>query len=107
MVVSATLAPPTGARIVAGSPGYSIRLDSETAPHTTQGVMVGDYISTSFLAGQQRVVDAFAIGFPPPAPGQFNEPMFSALEKLRGGTNSAGKSSTVFSGGAPDICTTF
>ena len=31
---------------------------------TTQGVMVGDYISTSFLAGQQRVVGAFAIGFP-------------------------------------------
>jgi hypothetical protein len=32
---------------------------------TNQGAMVGDYISTSFLAGQQRVVGAFAIGFPP------------------------------------------
>jgi hypothetical protein len=36
---------------------------------TTQGVMVGDYISTSFLAGQQRVVGAFAIGRAPSPDG--------------------------------------
>lgn len=56
---------------------------------TTQGAMVGDYISTSFLAGQQRVVNAFAIGFEPPSEGLFDEPMFVALEKVRGGTNRA------------------
>jgi BNR repeat-like domain len=74
---------------------------------TTQGVMVGDYISTSFLAGQQRVVDAFAIGFEPPAAGQFDEPMFSALEQVRGGTNRAGNPPTLSNGSAPDVYTTF
>ncbi|MBO0682945.1 MAG: exo-alpha-sialidase [Candidatus Dormibacteraeota bacterium] len=54
---------------------------------TNQGVMVGDYISTSFLAGQQRVVNAFAVGFAPGADGQFNEPMFSALEHVRPGSS--------------------
>jgi hypothetical protein len=55
---------------------------------TTQGAMVGDYISTSFLAGQQRVLNGFAIGFAPTPDGPLNEPMFSALEKVRPGTNS-------------------
>jgi hypothetical protein len=54
---------------------------------TTQGAMVGDYISTSFLAGQQRVLNAFAIGLPPTPDGLLNEPMFSATEKVRPGTN--------------------
>jgi hypothetical protein len=54
---------------------------------TTQGVMVGDYISTSFLAGQQRVLPAFAVGFPPSGAADFDEPMFSAIEKVRGGVN--------------------
>jgi hypothetical protein len=54
---------------------------------TTQGVMVGDYISTSFLAGQQRVLPAFAVGFPPSGGAAFDEPMFSAIEKVRGGVN--------------------
>ena len=54
---------------------------------TTQGAMVGDYISTSFLAGQQRVIGAIAIGFPPPSAGTFNEPMFAALQKVRPGVN--------------------
>jgi hypothetical protein len=48
--------------------------------------MVGDYISTSFLAGQQRVLNAFAIGFAPSASGVFNEPMFSGIEKVRAGS---------------------
>ena len=69
--------------------------------------MVGDYISTSFLAGQQRVVNAFAIGFPPAADGTLDEPMFSALEKIRGGTNAAGRPATVFAGSAPEVNTTF
>jgi hypothetical protein len=54
---------------------------------TTQGAMVGDYISTSFLAGQQRVLNAFAIGLPPTPDGLLNEPMFSATQKVRPGTN--------------------
>src|SRR6266487_7046017 len=54
---------------------------------TTQGAMVGDYISTSFLAGQQTVIGAIAIGFPPPSAGTFNEPMFAALQKVRPGVN--------------------
>jgi hypothetical protein len=58
---------------------------------TTQGAMVGDYISTAFLAGQQRVIGAIAIGFPPPSTGMFDEPMFAALQNLRPGTNRAGK----------------
>ena len=57
---------------------------------TTQGAMVGDYISTSFLAGQQRVIGAIAVGFPPPSSGQaFNEPMFAALQKVRPGVDAA------------------
>jgi hypothetical protein len=54
---------------------------------TTQGAMVGDYMSTSFLAGQQRVLNAFPIGFAPTTNGLLNEPMFSAAEKVRPGTN--------------------
>jgi hypothetical protein len=52
---------------------------------TNQGVMVGDYISTSFLAGEQRVLPAFAVGLPPRPGAAFEEPMFSAIEKVRGG----------------------
>jgi hypothetical protein len=33
----------------------------------------GDYICTSFLAGQQRVLNAFAIGFAPTTNGLLNE----------------------------------
>jgi hypothetical protein len=58
---------------------------------TTQGAMVGDYISTSFLAGQQRVIGAIAIGFPPPATRAFDEPMFGASQKVRTGANHAGR----------------
>lgn len=52
---------------------------------TNQGVMAGDYISTSFLAGQQRVVGAFPIGMPPTSGGLLDEPMFAGLEFVRGG----------------------
>jgi hypothetical protein len=37
--------------------------------------MVGDYISTSLVAGQQRVIGAFAIGLAPSPDGLLNEPM--------------------------------
>jgi hypothetical protein len=74
---------------------------------TTQGAMTGDYISTSFLAGQQRVVGVFAWGFPNPAPGLFNEPMFAALEKVRSGTNRTGADSVVAGGAAETPGTTF
>src|SRR6266487_5221226 len=74
---------------------------------TTQGAMVGDYISTSFLAGQQRVVNAFAVGSPPSPDGTLDEPMFSALEKLRGGTNHTGAPPVLFAGNAPEPQTTF
>ena len=63
---------------------------------TTQGRMVGDYISTSFLAGQQRVLDAFAIGFAPAPDGTFNEPMFSGIEKVRSGDHSTNPDPVVF-----------
>jgi BNR repeat-like domain len=56
---------------------------------TTQGFMVGDYISTSFLAGQQRVLNGIAIGFPPNGT-LLNEPMFSALVNVRTGANHMG-----------------
>jgi hypothetical protein len=69
---------------------------------TNQGVMVGDYISTSFLAGQQRVIGVFAAGFAPAADGSLNEPMFAALEPLRAGTNRTTTSPAV-STGAPDL----
>jgi BNR repeat-like domain len=62
---------------------------------TTQGAMVGDYISTSFLAGQQRVVGAIAIGSAPSG-GQFDEPMFAGLEKIRSGVNRTSDDSVLF-----------
>jgi hypothetical protein len=74
---------------------------------TTQGAMVGDYISTSFLAGQQRVANAFAISFQPSPDSLFDEPMFAALEKVRPGTRPAGKPSVLFTGGVPAPNTTF
>lgn len=70
---------------------------------TTQGVMVGDYISTSFLAGQQRVVNAFAVGFQPSGDNAFDEPMFAALEKVRAGTNAVGNPQVLFNGTAQPI----
>ncbi|HEV2260154.1 MAG TPA: sialidase family protein [Streptosporangiaceae bacterium] len=74
---------------------------------TTQGVMVGDYISFSSLAGQQRVVSAFAIGFAPSADGLFNEPMFAGLEKVRTGTNRATTTPAANTGTANTITTAF
>ena len=67
--------------------------------------MVGDYISFSSLAGQQRVVSAFAIGFAPSADGLFNEPMFAGLEKVRTGTNRTTTTPAVNTGTANTVTT--
>jgi hypothetical protein len=74
---------------------------------TTQGFMVGDYISTSFLAGQQRVVGAFAIGFAPSANGVLNEPMFAGFEKVRGGVNRSSNNPVLFTGAPFEPSTPF
>jgi len=65
---------------------------------TSQGAMVGDYISTSFLAGQQRVIGAFAIGAAPASSTLLDEPMFAGLEKVRGGGNRASSDPVRFTG---------
>lgn len=74
---------------------------------TNQGSMVGDYISTSFLAGQQRVVSAFAVGFPPSSDGLLNEPMYAGLAKVRAGVNHTRNNSVLFNGAAEAPSTTF
>ena len=74
---------------------------------TTQGFMVGDYISTSFLAGRQRVVGAFAIGFAPSSHRVLNEPMYAGLEKVRVGVNRTRSSSVLFNGAAATPSRTF
>jgi hypothetical protein len=74
---------------------------------TNQGVMVGDYISTSFLAGKQRVVGSFAIGFPPTPDGLFNEPMFAGLQKVRGGTNPTANDQVLAGGNAETNSTAY
>jgi len=74
---------------------------------TTQGVMVGDYISTSFLAGQQRVADAFAIGFAPSTDGLLKEPMFAGLQKVRGGVSRTRNDPVLFAGAAVTPSTPF
>jgi hypothetical protein len=74
---------------------------------TTQGVMVGDYISTSFLAGQQRVVGALAIGHPPTPGGLLNEPMYAGLQKVRGGVSHTRHDPVLFTGAAAAPSTPF
>jgi hypothetical protein len=74
---------------------------------TTQGRMVGDYISTSFLAGQQRVVGVFAIGHPPTPDGLLNEPMYAGLQKVRGGMGHTRHDPVRFTGPAAAPSTPF
>jgi hypothetical protein len=83
----------------------SPRMQLDWLAPTTQGVMVGDYISTSFLAGQQRAVGIIAIGLQPGSDGLLNEPMFAGLEKVRGGTSrmSAATSAAVGPAEAPSL----
>jgi hypothetical protein len=60
------------------------------APVGARGVMVGDYISTSFLAGQQRAIGVFASASAPSG-GLLNEAMFAGPEKIRTGVAPAGQ----------------
>jgi BNR repeat protein len=63
---------------------------------TSQGAMVGDYISTSFVA-PRHAVGAFAIGFPMNG-SLFNEPMFAGLETVTGGSAGVGSPAVLFGG---------
>jgi BNR repeat-like domain len=63
---------------------------------TSQGAMVGDYISTSFVA-PRHAVGAIAIGFPLNG-SLFNEPMFAGLETITGGSAGAGSPAVLFIG---------
>ena len=67
---------------------------------TNQGVMVGDYISTSFLAGEQRVIGVFASASAPGADGTLNEPISAALEHVRSGSLKAASTPAVITGEA-------
>jgi hypothetical protein len=64
---------------------------------TTQGAMVGDYISTSFLAGQKQAIGAFAIASAPSGT-VFNEAMFAGLQNVTGGTTPTAESPAVITG---------
>ena len=67
--------------------------------------MVGDYISTSFVA-PGHAVGVFAIGFPMNG-SLFNEPMFAGLEKVRTGTNRAATTPAATTGTANTVTTAF
>jgi hypothetical protein len=70
---------------------------------TTQGGMVGDYISTSFLVGGERAVPVFAVGLTPTDGAALNEPMSSAVEEVRGGHLPLGDDPVVFTGGTSGV----
>jgi hypothetical protein len=68
---------------------------------TTQGVMVGDYISTSFVAGGERAVPVFALARTPANGAAFDEPMASATQDADGGPVPMKDDPVVFTGGTP------
>ena len=84
---------------------------------TTQGYMVGDYISTSIISGKNHVFPAFAVATPPtnvpPQGGTCNSPgvvchesTFTTPEDLleiTGGTNVAGNAPTYFPTTGPSL----
>jgi hypothetical protein len=72
---------------------------------TNQGVMVGDYISTSFLAGQQRVIGVFSAASAPSSSGLLDQPTFAALEHVRPGTISSAATPSVNTGDANTVDT--
>ena len=53
-------------------------------PRTNQGVMVADYISTSFVAGI-HALPAFEVASAPPAAGVFDQATFTVREDVQGG----------------------
>ena len=66
------------------------------------GGMVGDYIATSFLAGQQRVMSVFPIALARPTSVSFDQRMFVALEKVRGEANGAARPPAQVGGSVPE-----
>ncbi|HKN97353.1 MAG TPA: hypothetical protein VJX10_09580, partial [Pseudonocardiaceae bacterium] len=70
--------------------------------NTTQGVMVGDYISTSLLAGQHQAVPVFAEATPP-AGTVFDEPMAAARQSVHGGGVPMLDDPVLFTGGSPPV----
>jgi hypothetical protein len=72
---------------------------------TNQGVMAGDYISTSFLAGEQRVIGVFAAASAPGTDGMLNQPIFAALEYVRPGSIKAASTPAVSTGDANTVDT--
>jgi hypothetical protein len=69
---------------------------------TTQGVMVGDYISTSLLAGQHKAVPVFAEATPPTGT-VFDEPMAGARQSVGGGGVPMVDDPVLFTGGSPPV----
>jgi len=67
---------------------------------TSQGTMVGDYISTSILPGTRTALPAFALATAPTAPGAFHEPMFSAREEVRPGSVPTAADTVLFGPGS-------
>jgi hypothetical protein len=80
--------------------GRPMRLD--WLADTTQGVMVGDYISTSLLPGRHRAVPAFAIATPP-AGTVFDEAIASVRETVRNGNVPMVDDPVLFTGGSPPV----
>jgi hypothetical protein len=69
---------------------------------TSQGRMTGDYISTSFVSGQERALPIFAVGLPASGSDAFNEPMFTSVENVRAGTNRMRSDRVLFTGGTTE-----
>jgi hypothetical protein len=69
-------------------------------PRTNQGFMVADYISTSFVVGQQARA-AFAVASAPAAPGAFQQGMFSRREDVKGGDVQTADDAVQFVPGTP------
>jgi hypothetical protein len=82
-------------RTLAGPMSLSLLAD------TTQGVMVGDYISTSIVAGGERALPAFALGLTPANGAAFDEPIASSTQEVRGGPVPMVDDPVVFTGGTP------
>ena len=66
---------------------------------TTQGVMVGDYISTSFVGDDLHALPIFAVGRAPVNGFAFSESMFTAREIATGGPVPMVHDPVVFTGG--------
>jgi BNR repeat-like domain len=73
--------------------------------NTTQGPMTGDYISTSFVPNLRRALPIFAVGLPPAGTDALNEPMFTSVQKVHGGTHRAGNDRVLFTNRAAQPAT--